>query len=330
MENKIANDILNILFKYRRTLQKHRNCFQNCAKCHSQYIAKILAFIEKYEPITFVLPAFPGKSPNLFKVISYLPDMGEELALKLLNQICEQITSIYPPGAKIKICSDGRVFSDIIGINENAITEYQNAIIEMISDLNLSNLSTFHLDDVSSENNFTKLREDLMYHFGDTLENLREKILLGSRLSSQQDHIDAHRLYCGMTRFLVEDASYPGQTKSRNLIQKESRAKAYQVILRSNAWSELIAKRFPESVRLSIHPQSCGSKKLGIRLIGEESWGTPWHGVVVKLNERFFLLKRIEAENLGAKLVYTSAGSPSYYELTEQEQNYTSLSFSEA
>ncbi|WGL59737.1 isocyanide synthase family protein [Pigmentibacter sp. JX0631] len=330
MENKLANEILNILFQYRRIIHQQRNCQQNCTKCLFPHFSKVLAFIKKNDPITFVLPAFPGKSPNLHKVISHLPDMGEQLALNFLNQICEQIAQIYPPGGKIKICSDGRVFSDLIGISENAITEYQKAIMQIISESNLTHLSTFHLDDICSENNFDKLREDLMYQFGDTLENLRDKVLRGSKLSSQQEHIDAHRLYCGMTRFLAEDAAFPGQTKSRNLIQKESRAKAYHVILRSNAWSELIAQRFPESVRLSIHPQSCGAKKLGIRLIGEESWGTPWHGVVVKMNEKFFLLKRVEAENLGAKLVYSPLGIPSYYELRAQEQNYQSLSYSEA
>lgn len=122
-------------------------------------------------------------------------------------------------------------------------------------------------------------------------------------------------MYCGITRFLVEDASFPGQTKSRSAIQKECKGKAYEVMRRSNAWSELIARRFPDAVRLSIHPQVCGSKKLGIRLVGTESWMTPWHGVAVKKSEGFILLKRTVAESLGARLVFSANGRPSHFEL---------------
>ena len=221
MEDRKASEILNILFHYRRGIHQQKNCQQSCTKCHFPHFSKILASIKKNDPITLVLPAFPAKSPNLYKVISYLPDFGEELALKFLNQICQQIGEIYPPGAKIKICSDGRVFSDLIGISESAITEYQKAIIQIISENNLSHLSTFHLDEICFDNNFDKLRQDIISQFVDSLENLREKILLGSKLSSQQEHSDAHRLYCGITRFLVEDAASPEQNKSRNLIQKE-------------------------------------------------------------------------------------------------------------
>ncbi|WP_241480356.1 L-tyrosine/L-tryptophan isonitrile synthase family protein [Legionella norrlandica] len=109
------------------------------------------------------------------------------------------------------------------------------------------------------------------------------------------------------------------QTKSRSAIQKESRFKAYEVIRRSNAWSNLIREHFPEAVRLSIHPQTCGAKKLGIRLIGSESWMTPWHGVAVESKNGYVLLKRSEAEAIGAKLIYSPDGRRSHYKLMTDE-----------
>ena len=77
----------------------------------------------------------------------------------------------------------------------------------------------------------------------------------------------------------------------------------------------MIAELFPHSVRLSIHPQGCGSKKLGIRLIGNESWMTPWHGVAVETPSGYFLMKRSEAEASGAELVKDERGRPSHYRL---------------
>ena len=44
---------------------------------------------------------------------------------------------------------------------------------------------------------------------------------------------------------------------------------------------------------------------------------TPWHGVAVKTEEGFTLLKRQEAIELGARLMYSKNGRPSHYELLE-------------
>ena len=306
LNKTLAGDILKNILQFRRLPTPHSNCDMNCTLCQSPHLSKVVSAIQDVKPITFVLPAFPGKSPNLFKVLGPLPDMAEQLALTFLEKLCEQIKGIYAPGAHILLCSDGRVFSDIIGMRESDVTEYQNELSQMINELGLKNISTFNLDELSRCKDFTQVRRELMENFGSTHERLREKVIT--------DH-EMNRMYCGITHFLVEDSTYPGQTKSRAAIQKECKAKAYEVILRSNAWSELIEERFPDAVRLSIHPQACGSKKLGIRLIGTENWMTPWHGVAVKKNEDFILLKRAEAEAMGANLVFSAHGRASYFEL---------------
>lgn len=62
--------------------------------------------------IEFCLPAFPCKSSNPEKVGAAMPDRGEEMALLKLHSFVECIESIYKPGAKVWIISDGHVFSD--------------------------------------------------------------------------------------------------------------------------------------------------------------------------------------------------------------------------
>lgn len=310
-----ARDILNPVIQFRRTPDPHPTCDVDCPKCQSPHLAKVISALQNRKPITFVLPAFPGKSPNLSKVLGPLPDMAERLALQFLQQVCDRIGAVHPPGAHIILCSDGRVFSDIVGMRETDVTDYQHALDEMIDELGLGSISTFNLDK-SGQGDFIQLRRELMETFGAPLELLKEKVSRGSQLLSRPEEQEAHRMYLGITRFLVEDSTYPGQTKTRTAIQKECKAKSYEVIRRSNAWSELIARRFPEAVRLSIHPQACGSKKLGIRLVGTETWMTPWHGVAVKTREGFILLKRKEAEALGAQLVF-SEGRPSHFAFLE-------------
>lgn len=312
---RIARDILQEIFLFRRSTESRPICNPTCPSCYSPHLDKVVSAVNARRPLTFVLPAFPGKSPNRSKVLGSLPDMAEQLALQFLQHLCDRIRSSYAPGAQIILCSDGRVFSDIIGMSETDVTDYQRELTQMIKELGLKNISTFNLDELGKGNDFVQMRTDLMKKFGMPLELLKEKVLRGSKLLDNSQDEDSRRMYCGLTRFLVEDATFPGQTKSRSAIQKECRLKAYEVLRRSNAWTALIAQRFPEAVRLSIHPQTCGSKKLGIRLIGAESWMTPWHGVAVKTNDGFVLLKRIEAEALGANLVYSAQGRPSHFEL---------------
>lgn len=48
------------------------------------------------------------------------------------------------------------------------------------------------------------------------------------------------------------------------------------MIQRSNAWSRLLERTFPDSVRLSIHPQFRVSAKIGVRLVDSaDAWLTP-------------------------------------------------------
>lgn len=312
----VAKQILREVMSYRRIPHENDVCENaDCSICASMHLPKIMAAVKQRRPVTFVLPAFPGKSPNRKKVLGHLPDHAEFLALDFLAQLCAGTKQFYDPGMKIILCSDGRVFSDVVGMKESHVTEYQNELDKMIR--SMSDISTFNLENFYGSISFAQMRDELMKDFGMFSDFLKQKIHNGSKHGATQEEKEANSMYRGITRFLFEDSLHPLQEKSRTAIQKESRIKAYEVIRRSNAWSELIAQRFPEAVRLSIHPQTCGSKKLGIRLIGKESWMTPWHGAVLETREGFALVKRAEAEALGAELLYAN-GRPSHFRLTAQ------------
>ncbi len=313
---KQADSIIAELMQVRRMTHLEGTCADMyCPSCAEPHLDKLKAAILNLHPITFVLPAFPGKSPNPAKVFGSLPDMGERRALQFLDDLCRRIRRLHKPGARIILCSDGRVFSDVVGMLEANITAYQLELDRIIEELSLDNISVFNLDELCVGDDFDQVRRDLMSEYGQSLDMLREKVSRGGRGSVNRDDQDAHRLFCGITRFLFEDAMHPGQSQSRTAVQKESRLRAYEVIRRSNAWSELIAERFPAAVRLSIHPQTCGSRKLGIQLIGDSSWMTPWHGVAVDTGHQFVLMKRWEAEKLGSILVKDAVGRPSHFQL---------------
>lgn len=316
----LARSIITTVMHFRRMMEGEEKCLASCTHCHSPHLAKVIRAINAQKPIEFVLPAFPGKSPNPSKVLGVMPDMAEKQALIFLNNLCKQIQAIYEPGAKVVICSDGRVFSDVVGISEAHISAYQAEIDRLISVLELTALSTFNLDDVYLDVSFEIARADLMANYGQNLEALKEKVKRGSKESADADAKEANRMYLGLTRFLVEDAMYPGQVKSRTTIQKECKRNAYQAIIRSNAWTDLIAEKFPEALRLSIHPQICGSRKIGIQLLGVETWMTPWHGVALNTGKHYVLMKHKEVQELAVNLVADAQGRPSHYVLVEPSE----------
>jgi pyoverdine/dityrosine biosynthesis protein Dit1 len=315
---RIARVILEDIMEFRRVSNSHTSCDIGCEACLEPHLSQIISAVRKNRPVTFVLPAFPGKSPNSAKVLGHLPDMAEQRSLEFLEHLCSTVQKHYSPGAKIILCSDGRVFSDAVGLDEEKVSAYQEEISAMIKRLSLTSLSTFNLDDVFPELSFDEMRDHLMEKYGRSMDQLKAMVSQGKHEDSDQETREAHRLYLGITRFLFEDAMVPGQTESRASIQKDCRSRAYEVIRRSNAWGGLIADIFPDAVRLSIHPQVCGAKKLGIKLLEGENWMTPWHGVAVEIKGEFHLLHRSKAEALCAKLVEID-GRPSHYKLSSLE-----------
>lgn len=129
------------------------------------------------------------------------------------------------------------------------------------------------------------------------------------------DH-NYRNLFNGIHRFLTEDFLVLHPNKTRNRVRSECKLLAYEVIQRSNAWSNVISERFPHALRLSIHPQPRDSDKIGIHLVKtDDSWRTPWHSVAVHDGTQFRLMKRSEAESAGAFLV-SYKGHPSHFKLT--------------
>jgi pyoverdine/dityrosine biosynthesis protein Dit1 len=307
-----AREILRLVFRHRRTLPGTEKCAQDasgdvCEQCLEPHLPLVRRFVGADLPVHFVLPAFPAKSPNPEKVLGRMPDMAEELSLKFLDSLCSEIRAIYPPGARITICSDGLVFSDLVGVTDSDVTNYGERIAQMIAQMRLESLETFHMQDLYDEvGSGEQMREWLCRHYADSSETIRER--LHSNESQQA-------LFNGIQRFLFEDQVEIEKEKSRSRIRSECKEKTYEVVRRSDAWGRLVADCFPASLRLSIHPQPPHSEKLGILLCeSRDVWLTPWHGVAFKENGRFRLIKRREAEELGASVVLKE-GLPSYMEL---------------
>jgi len=306
-QTQLAVDILRQLFTHRRLQADTGTCVRNpCEQCFALHLPKVRRFVAANEPIHFLLPAFPAKSPNPQKVLGRLPDMAEETALRFLEGVSDELKHVYSPGARISICSDGRVFSDLVGVTDEDVSNYSVELRLMMERISARALDFFSMEDLFDVEDHATMREQLVIHYADSLAAIENR-------AHQHEH---HRtLFNGIQRFLFEDRLGVGTTKSRNQVRNECKDLAYQVIRRSDGWSRLLSDCFPTALRLSIHPQGPHSDKIGI-LLGEanDSWLTPWHGVAVNQQDKFTLMRRHEAEALGAKIVERE-GRPSHYQL---------------
>ncbi|MFZ4714659.1 MAG: L-tyrosine/L-tryptophan isonitrile synthase family protein [Bacteriovoracaceae bacterium] len=267
---------------------------------------KIFQYVERGEKLQFILPAFPAKSSNREKTIGILPDLGEFLGLTRLQNLCQKIQRIYEPGAEVLICSDGRVFNDLVLVPDEDLMQYQSAIKAMIADHQFNHLKTFSLDECFGDISFEAMRVKFMRLFGEELDILKQRV--GK---------DPHELslFNGIHRFITEDRLALIPDKSKNQISKESKLVTFQVMNRSKAWDRLLLSFFPEALRLSIHPYPVKHHKFGLKLVdSNSSWATPWHNAVLKTNEGFTLVKNKEAKSKG--ILRHHLGLYAYYDQT--------------
>ncbi|MBQ0987480.1 isocyanide synthase family protein [Streptomyces sp. F63] len=290
--------ILNLLLPHRRTTDPA----PVSAGMFPHQLSRIAGFVREGAPVVFTLPGFPCKSPNPAKVLGDLPDTGERLSLAFLHTLCRDIERVYPPGARMVICSDGHVFGDLIGVPDERIDAYADELRALIGRLGLDRLSVFDLRDVLGDLSYDARRAHVHDRYAPTVDALRAEM----RTDDQ-----ALALYRGITRFLVEDTADHAGTRSA--LQRACRRRAYGVIQRSRAWGGLIAECHPRAVRLSIHPQPAGAPKFGIRLLdAPDAWTTPWHSAALRRADgTWTLMPRARAERAG-RLVHRD-GRPSHF-----------------
>ncbi len=299
--------LLRLLTQRRHSSQNALKCTDkhHCKICQSQYLPIIEKAVNELGCLTMILPAFPAKSQNRDKTLSDLPDLGEQLALRNLNQLCADLEAILAIDVRLVICSDGRVFNDLLNISDQSVTDYMQEIEHIITHDTLNHLRCYSLNNCFKGVTSNQARESLTHQFAEPLAKVMDNVTLND---NQRD------LFNGLHRFIFEDQINLQPLLSRNQIRQATKPIAYQVLQRSNAWSRCIQQHFPEALRLSIHPHGCGQKKLGIKLLPHESaWATPWHNVALQCQSNVILLKHKQARNINAAL-HEHQGRPSHYQ----------------
>ncbi|TQV94406.1 pyoverdine/dityrosine biosynthesis protein [Cordyceps javanica] len=280
--------------------------------------SQLEAFVAKNEQVELVLPAFPFKSPNRRdKVLGFLPDAGEEYALKHLDGLCAAIQQVYVPGAVLTIISDGLVYNDLLGVADEEVWEYGEVLRQIAVDHSLCHLRFQRQHDIFDCDiekgpicrrqylkNVPKLRQRLVQ---DMPSDLEVKRLIATDM-------DTTLVYRGYLRFLELDLAITGMGKTKTQQKKRIRAVAKQMIGRGHAFRARIAAKYPDCIRLSIHA-STDVTKLSISLTGQKcgQLQTPWHSALVRaVNGEVTMCHRAAIDAATHELVVED-GRPAYF-----------------
>lgn len=261
----------------------------------NHFVKRLQYFTSRNIKVECILPAFPCKSSNLEKVGGVSPDMGEFMALHRLVQAAKDVAQFYPPGIKFWIVSDGHVFSDCIGVDDDVVDEYtehlhkQYQTIKETSDKE-EHVGFFGLKDIFYSGKFGKQYDPkwneslILPHFTGTKiqkdsETCRKIMMRGcdtddGRLEEQVKIPNHPRLllYRGFAKFMEEDLKRLPYfaNHSRKQFKKTASRVAFEMIKRNDAYSNLVDLIFPHHMRLSIHAHPNSGPKFGIKVISDE------------------------------------------------------------
>lgn len=260
---------------------------------------RIEKFTATNKPISFAMLGLPFKSTNTRdKVLGQLPDLGEELTVQNFERFNIDIQQVYAPGIKINVASDGLVFNDILGVNDDIVHQYKSITLGFAtnSTMQILDLHNFYTGQTSSS---TK-REKLMQQFGYTWEKMEQEILFNP---------DVSLLYKSMIRFMEEEiANKPFTSNSQR--HKEAKRLAREMMLRNEAYNRLVRTELNDSIRLSMHQSVNNGYKYSFKLIpGAHTMHSPWHASIVMQGNEAITMHRIDAEKAGYQLVYKN-GQP--------------------
>ncbi|KAF2658350.1 hypothetical protein K491DRAFT_776343 [Lophiostoma macrostomum CBS 122681] len=303
------------------------------------FFRRVLNFVIRNERIDFGLPAFPCKSPNTRKVGGSSPDMAEQMALVTLRTFAMDIQKLYPPGGTLWVISDGHVFSDCIGVDDDVVAQYDDDLQNLyhtmfpspedrklirfrgLTDMFFDNpvMSSFSQNWISE----VSLPHPILTTRSSSAETARKLMMAACeidrpnlrKLITSQDP-SVLPLYRGQSRFMLDDLAVPSfLTKSTKQKKKIASEVAAEMIVRNQAYSNLLEMLIPDYVRLSIHAHTNAGPKFGIRLFPKDKvkaidsienrhelhsayefqLPTPWHNSMIKIEgDSIFYLGKAE------------------------------------
>ncbi|WP_454783376.1 L-tyrosine/L-tryptophan isonitrile synthase family protein [Legionella sp. WA2022007384] len=306
MPHPLTSEILKILSEHRRIPEDEKKS-HDIAEFSDKAVKKIDAMVTNGEKIRIVAPSFPEKAPVRGKTLSDSPDMAELLSLEHLNNLCKKIESVYGPGAEIVIYTDGFAFADVFP-DIHSKEKRENYLAKLQSMIEKNDLKNIKIINLAGQVDLNK--------YAETEEHFRQRL----RTPQNDEDRNSINLYRGQIQFFTTELKMGYPEKSGSKIKKEAEHIARGVARMSAALSDYLSIIEPNALRISCHPKTVASDKIGLWLHEDHSeGGTPWHNAAVfELSEStnkcvVSFMKAQDAKEKGYLLQTDKEGNPSHF-----------------
>lgn len=125
-----------------------RNAINNSEPEVTRHLQPVIA---REERLLFVLPGFPFKDQNLFRVPfgADCPDLADISFLIRLHKLTQALYQVHPFGADVLVLTDGSLYADLFGVAQTDVSHYQRRLRSYRNDLNLQGtVSLFPIKDL--------------------------------------------------------------------------------------------------------------------------------------------------------------------------------------
>lgn len=232
------------------------------------FINRVLPLLEQKKRLLFILPGFPFKDQNRFRVPydATCVDFGEISFLIRLHNLIQALYQVHPFGAEALVLSDGRLYQDIFYIDSKDVDDYQWRLHDFRNKLNIQgDVSIIDLKDLIERADESGEISKLIEYIKKVINNrFKKKDFFQRLVQGMKWNMNSKKLLEG---FCEADA-WEIIRYSRNDIRKdllkdwnwyhklaEEAAIKYAAINLMLKWTNLLQKFFPESIRCTVHPK---------------------------------------------------------------------------
>ncbi len=251
------------------------------------WLRRFRRFTDADEPLQFVLLGFPFKIPVPLKTDRVLPDMGEMLILRRLDNLLQAIREAYPPGAVLTNFTEG-AFGKSEGVPAEECTAYAHFLGELarmagLKDMIFKDLSDMEATAPDFEARYAEkiARLETLYVDKDAafLEKYQGTYPSMYRIISTKG-VPVEVLMDVYNEAII-DRDLPPDARQ---VREDLRRRAHEAIIAYHAYLGMrddigyIEKEVPGALHLSVAPKP---GRLGIIPIGRDCIRLPYHGIPV-------------------------------------------------
>lgn len=232
------------------------------------FVKQIIPDLIGQKRLLFVLPGFPFKDQNRFRV-SYTAasvDFSEVCFLIRLHNLVQVLYQVHPFGGQAIVLSDGRLYQDIFHVSSEEVEEYQYRLRYYRNKLNIQgDVSIIDLKEMIERANENGEIDKIIEHIIQIIkDNCIDQPYFQLLVQGMKWNMNSKEL---LKELNDEDAwsilKYQRSDVHSNLTEiwdwynqlAVEAAEKYAAINLMLKWTELIRNFLPESIRCTVHPK---------------------------------------------------------------------------